>query len=142
MKDNGLNLDDILKIQEDQRKRNLELYKNVLSSAETNIRMYADSGHTSCYYDIPAFVWGYGVVDINKTKEYILGILNKKGFIALADNVEFNRIYINWEMTEVLRKKMLDNKKNDETSVDYIKEKHNNELKEIFLKKKFSKLVN
>ena len=100
-----MSLEDIVKIQEKRRQREIAVYKNVYERARHKINLYAKNGSAACFYKIPNFIFGYPLINIPKTKEYILGRLNHEGFIAIpVDDPE--TIYVSWELSTSKRKEM------------------------------------
>jgi hypothetical protein len=91
-----LSIDELQKIYHEKKKKELLRYKTIFKLTESHIMTEAVKGHFSCIYVIPSFIVGHALIDIPTTMEYIIGLLNHKGFVAIKINE--NTIYISWEV--------------------------------------------
>ena len=107
-----------MKIQQSQKEREAQLYKVVLNAVENYIEINAKNGSVDCMYQVPQFIFGQPPVDIPKTIEYILGVLNHRGFIALQ--ISYDVIYISWELTSILKYKNI--KESDPNKKRYVED--------------------
>ena len=129
-----LTLDHLLKMQEEKKKQEIQLYKVVLTDVENQINIYAKNDKVAFLYQIPSFIFGYPIIDVPKTMEYIIGVLNHKGFIAIQVNP--NVIYISWELTSVLRNKYIKDQKRIKNDLINVEAKRESELTETLVQNK------
>ena len=99
-----MSLPDILRIQEEKKQKEINLYKLIYERVHNKINRQAASNSVACLYQIPKIIYGFPLIDIPKTMEYIIKILTEKGFIAFP--ISHNTIYISWEISNVLKKEI------------------------------------
>lgn len=99
-----MSLLEIARIQEARKNRELEVYKNIFEKVQYKIYIFAANGSKACIYEIPSFIFGFPLIDIPKTMEYIIGRLNNQGFVAFQ--VSAQEIYINWDLSAQKRKEL------------------------------------
>jgi hypothetical protein len=95
---------EIAKIQEARKNKELEVYKNIFTRVQYKIYIYASKGSSACIYKIPNFIFGYPLINVPKTMEYVIGRLTHQGFIAFKYDEE--HIYINWDLSKQKRKEL------------------------------------
>ena len=91
------------------KKTELEKYKlfdSVIKRCHNRIKLTADNKKTECYYQIPPFIFGKPLYDMDELKEYVMKSLKLNGF-ALKEYPDYY-IYINWDIT---KKEVKENKK-------------------------------
>lgn len=136
-----MSLSKIVAIQEAKRQKDIDKFKKIYKMAESKINKYAEYGSKACLYQIPTYVYGYPLVDIPKTMEYLLARLNHKGFIAFEYVVEgqpCDSIYISWDLASLKNQEMREDKKEIMRSKLMMDEKKENEKSNDLL---FSSLV-
>ena len=130
-----MSLEQIVKIQQDRKKREMQLYEKVYDRVKDRINNYAKHQSQACYYQIPNYIYGYPMIDIPKTMEYVLANLNHEGFIAFQIDNYHDWIYISWELSAIKQKEMALNKrhkkKKSRVSLEEEKEKRDDELLQI-----------
>ncbi len=115
-----------------------ESYEILLEKIYKKIQKAADNNSYTCYYEIPTFVVGYPIYDLNRCIAYIISQIRQSGFIAKFINP--NNIYISWNPTDIKleKSKFINNKKL--MLEEIIKDKHilnpsNNNTFNLSLKK-------
>lgn len=108
----SLRLDDIAKMKEAKKAKELEIYKSIYVMVENTIRVNVNAGNNSCYFKIPPFLVGYPTINMDKTSEYIIGLLNHNQFFA--ERLGPNTIYISWENYD----KVYNQKKNIKNNIN------------------------
>ena len=89
-----LNITDLhSKINEKQLKR-LEIYDTVLVKCHHRIKYNSDHHQTHCFFQIPEFIIGIPIYDINEMNKYIINSLKSNGFNI--DYIEPNWVFIEW----------------------------------------------
>jgi len=91
--------------------KKFETFDKILQRCHNKIKLYAQNKKTECIYNIPEFIIGVPLYDINELSEYLLSSLNKNGFIL--KQIPPNYIYISWD---------LKNKKNIKVKKEKVKE--------------------
>jgi hypothetical protein len=127
-----MSLEQIVKIQEDRKRREMELYDKVYDRVKDRINNYAKHQSQACFWQVPNYVYGYPLLNVPKTMEYILANLNHEGFIAFQVDGYTDWIYISWELSAVKRKEMAERKRKkgrkSRISLEEEKEKRDDEL--------------
>ena len=74
----------IHELYESARKKELkkfETFDKILQRCHNKITLYAENRKTECIYEVPGFIIGVPLYDINELREYLVSSLNKNGFI-------------------------------------------------------------
>jgi hypothetical protein len=132
-----MSLHEILEIQESRKRKEIALYESIYKLVQSKINRQVSLNSVACLFQIPKVKYGFPLINVPKTMEYILKILNEKGFIAFP--VSHDTIYISWEMSNVLKKQI---KKEENTKKEIIQqeeEKRDDELARLFLRTKLKK---
>jgi len=125
-----INLDRILQLQKEKKKKDLEYYKNIFKMVENKIMKAAEYNYMYTTFTVPAFIFGLPPIDIPRTLEYITGLLNRKGFITIP--VSFDTVFISWDLVSEHEKEMKKKEKNYNNEVSEI---HNNNSLSNIMKK-------
>lgn len=133
-----MNLEDIVKIQEERRDREKRLFEDLYMRASTKIKQYVTGGSQACIYTVPNFIFGYPLIDVPKATEFLLARLNHEGFIAFQVEKTADKIYISWELSELERRKMIKRKKEQQSkvSIEAEKEKRDDDLMQALVSAK------
>jgi hypothetical protein len=102
----------IHKLYESSRRKELskfETFDKILKRCHNKITLYAENRKTECIYEVPEFIIGVPLYDINELKEYIISSLNKNGFIL--KQLPPNWIYISWDIENKKKKNVKIEKK-------------------------------
>ena len=97
-----MSLKSIIAIQEEKKKKEFEIFKTVYKRVEQYIIHNVSIGSQACIYTIPEFIWGYPLIDIPRTMNYLLYELNNKGFICYQ--IDPRNIYITWDLNVIKQK--------------------------------------
>jgi hypothetical protein len=76
-----------------------ESYEILLEKIYKKIQKAADNNSYTCYYEIPTFIVGYPIYNLNRCIAYIISQIRQSGFIAKFVNP--NSIYISWNPTDI-----------------------------------------
>ena len=99
------------------KKKELEKYKlfdSVLKKCHKKIKSHANNKKIECYYNIPQFVFGEPLYNIDELKDYIIKSLKMNGLHIKG--LENYWIYINWDITKPEVKENKKIKKKDDKS--------------------------
>ena len=83
------------------KKTELEKYKlfdEVLKKCHKKIKLNADNKKTNCVFQVPPFIFGKPLYDIDELKNFLLKSLKMNGF-EIKKLMEYY-IYINWNITK------------------------------------------
>jgi hypothetical protein len=76
-----------------------EVYENILSKCHRRIELMTSHCKLKCFFDIPTYVIGYPLYDLNKCIEFVMESLTKNGFIVKYYFPTY--IYISWDLNEI-----------------------------------------
>ena len=93
-----MSLESIIEIQEQKKIKEKELFKVIYDRAKNVILYNARIGSQACTYRVPKFIFGYPLIDIENTMDYISYKLTHKGFIVFP--IDRETIYISWDLTK------------------------------------------
>lgn len=121
----SLNINDLYNISQKKNIQRLENFDNILKKIHLRIRLSAQQEKTFCFYQIPEFIIGVPLYNVNDLKNYLCNGLEKNGFKILK--MEPNWLFISWEVSQKENKKIIKkNKTNGEfKSIDEFKPKNN-----------------
>lgn len=98
-----LKLDDLYKTAKKKELNRFDTFDKILLKCHNRIKLYADNRHTECLYNIPNFVIGIPLYNVNDLQEYIVSSLKKNGLIIKELN--YNWIYISWNFDKIPKNK-------------------------------------
>jgi len=91
-----INMKDLYtKINEKSLKR-MELYDSILKKCHNRILYNSSLQRKYCFYQIPEFIIGTPLYDINELRNYVMNSLKTNGFDLLY--VEPNWLFIHWDV--------------------------------------------
>jgi|TARA_B110000858_G_scaffold89583_1_gene103539 hypothetical protein len=105
----------IHKLYESSRRKELkkfETFDKILQRCHNKITLYAENRKTECIYEVPEFIIGVPLYNINELKEYLISSLNKNGFIL--KQLPPNWIYISWDIENKKKMKVKVEKKRED----------------------------
>ena len=105
----------IHKLYESSRKKELkkfETFDKILQRCHNKITLYAENRKTECIYEVPGFIIGVPLYDINELREYLVSSLNKNGFIL--KQIPPNWIYISWDIKNKKKMKIKSEKRKED----------------------------
>jgi len=89
--------------------KRLKKFDDILLQIHRRIKYHAGLEQTYCLYNIPEFIFGTPLYNINDLKNYIMNTLKKNGFKILYFHP--NTIFISWDVENKIENKDK-NKKN------------------------------
>ncbi len=90
---------DIYRNIKEKNNKKKESYDILLEKIYKKIQKASDNFAYFCYYDVPTFVVGYPIYNLNRCIAYLILQIRKSGFIAKFINP--NTIYISWNPIEI-----------------------------------------
>ena len=111
----SLNINDLYGTIHEKNIKRLEHFDNILKKIHSRIRCCAQKEETYCFFQIPEFIFGVPLYNINDLRKYLIDSLEKNGFKMLY--VDPNWLFISWEVKQPTiedskRKKKSEEKKN------------------------------
>ncbi len=95
----GLHLKDVLQTVKRRGEHHRVTFDKVLDKCNRLIERSVSIKNASCFYQVPEFMIGYPLYDINDCINYMYGILTKNGF--LVKYYFPNVFYISWHEEEI-----------------------------------------
>ena len=95
----SLNIKDLNHSINKRKLKRLELYNSILEKVHHRIKFNADLEKTFCFYNIPEFIIGTPLYNVEELKNYIITALKKNGFKLL--HIEPNWLFISWNTSEI-----------------------------------------
>ena len=94
----------------ERKERQTECYQRVLYLCHQKIRFVTELKELRCFFNIPEYVVGFPIMDIDSCTKYIISSLNADGFLVYR--VAPRTLYISWDFEEIERKSGNHNKEN------------------------------
>ena len=104
-----LNINDLYDSINNKNYKRMEKFDNILIQIHRRIKYHADLEQTFCLYNIPEFIFGTPLYNVNDLKNYIIITLKKNGFKILYFHP--NTIFISWDVENKIKNKNKKNKK-------------------------------
>lgn len=99
----SLNINNLYdKINERNTKR-IEKFDNILKKVHARIIYNANLEKTYCFFQIPEFIIGVPLYNVNDLKQYILSSLKKNGFKLIY--IDPNWLFIGWDLNSIKKPK-------------------------------------
>ncbi len=89
-----LKMHDLFEKSNQKQLKRMEIYDDVLVKCHKRIQYNSQLERTYCFYQIPEFILGVPLYNVNDMKEYIINSLKKNGFQIMY--IEPNWVFINW----------------------------------------------
>jgi len=89
-----LKIDDLYKTAKKKELVKYETFDKILIKCHNRIKLYADNRKTECIYNIPSFIIGIPLYDVDDLQEYIVSSLKKNGLVV--KEYTNNWIFISW----------------------------------------------
>ena len=89
----------IHKLYESSRRKELskfETFDKILKRCHNKITLYAENRKTECIYEVPEFIIGVPLYNIEDLKEYLMKSLKKDGFEYMY--IDPNWLFVTWEL--------------------------------------------
>ena len=89
-----LNIKELYSTINEKTLKRMELYDDVLKKCHSRIKYNSNLERTYCFFQIPEFIIGVPLYNINDMKTYIINSLENNGFQLLY--IEPNWLFITW----------------------------------------------
>ncbi len=98
-----LNILDLHRTINEKKERQSVCFENVLGKIHKKIEKSAAEKKLRCVYEIPTFIFGLPLFDLNDCIEFVMNELKVNGFIV---KYYFpNMLYISWDFEEINKEK-------------------------------------
>ncbi len=98
-----LNILDLHRSIHEKKERNTLCFEKVLEMAHNRIIKTTESKQLRCIFEVPSFIFGYPLFDLNECIAYVTTELKSNGFVV---NYAFpNKLYISWDLEEIEEEK-------------------------------------
>jgi hypothetical protein len=98
-----LNILDLHRTINEKKERQTVCFENVLSRIHKKIQKSADEKKLRCVYEIPTFIFGLPLFDLNDCIEFVMSELKANGFIVTYYFP--NMLYVSWDFEEINKNK-------------------------------------
>ncbi len=111
----SLNMDELYQTINSKKLKRYETYDSILKKVHTRIKYNARLEQTFCFFQIPEFIFGVPLYNVQELKHYIVTSLKKNKFELLL--IEPNWLFISWESSN--SKKQVSKPKQIKKQSDY-----------------------
>lgn len=99
----SLNINDLYDTINNKNKVRMEKFDMILKRIHSRIKYNANLERTFCFFQIPEFIIGIPLYNVNDLRNYLINSLKKNGFTILY--VEPNWLFINWDFSSMKKPK-------------------------------------
>ena len=92
----SLNINDLYETMYQKNINRYQKFDEILKCIHNRIKLYAKHERTYCFYQIPEFIIGVPLYNINDLRLYLINSLQKNGFQLMYFNP--NMLFITWEI--------------------------------------------
>jgi hypothetical protein len=79
--------------------KNTECFEKVVDSCHKKIVAQTKNNKQHCFYEVPMYVFGFPIFDLNKCIEYLINSLESDGFFVKYYFPKY--LYISWDFDEI-----------------------------------------
>lgn len=94
-----LNILELHRTLNDLKYKNIECFEKVVESCHKKIMSQTKSNKQNCFYEVPMYVFGFPIFDLNKCIEYLINSLESDGFLVKYFFPKY--LYISWDFEEI-----------------------------------------
>lgn len=99
----SLNILDIQRKLHQRSDKTVACYEKVLEICHKQIMFNCDRKRHRFFFEVPEYMFGYPIFDVNDAIRFVVDALTKNGFLAIYYFPKF--IYVSWDMEEIERHK-------------------------------------
>jgi hypothetical protein len=92
-----LNLNELYNTINEKTLKRMEVYDSILQKCHHRIKYNSKLEKTYCFYQIPTFIFGTPIYNIDDMISYVKNSLTKNGFQIMT--IEPNWLFIRWDMS-------------------------------------------
>lgn len=94
-----LNILDLHRKIHQQSSKTTACFERVLDLCHRKIVFLSDKKHMRFFFEVPEYLFGYPLFDMNDAIKYVIEALTQNGFLAVYYFPKF--IYVSWDLTEI-----------------------------------------
>lgn len=103
-----LSLADLYALKNKKDKIKTNTFNVIIEKCHTKIKNIAEQGGMNIFYEIPRFLLGYPLYDIDQCLEFVVDALRQNGLLVQILPFPNNyTIYVSWKPTDVKNRKQL-----------------------------------
>ena len=92
----SLNINSLYETMYEKNVKRYQKFDDILKRLHNRIKYHAKNEKTFCFFQIPEFIIGVPLYNINDLKEYLIQSLQKDGFEYMY--IEPNWLFVTWEL--------------------------------------------
>lgn len=94
-----LNILELHRTINEKNERKTECYEKVLEMCHRKIQVGAENRQVRCMFEVPEYIYGYPIYDINACIRYVMTSLQSNGFLV---RYYFPKcLYVSWDFEEI-----------------------------------------
>jgi hypothetical protein len=94
-----LNILELHRTINEKNDRKMECYEKVLEMCHRKIQIGAENKQLRCLFEVPEYIYGYPIYDLNNCIKYVIKSLQTNGFLAHYYFPKY--IYVSWDFEEM-----------------------------------------
>lgn len=98
-----LNIMDIHRSMNERKNKITECFDRILEKCHRKILQVAKQNQMTCFFEVPDFMLGYPLYDLNECVTYVINQLKANGFLTVYYFPRF--VYISWDLEEIEKHK-------------------------------------
>ena len=98
-----LNILDLHRNMNEKKLKRTACFEKVLETCHKKIVTCSQNNKLNCFYEVPDYVIGYPLFDLNECIRFLIDCLTKNGFLAIYYFPRY--IYISWDFEEIEKAK-------------------------------------
>lgn len=103
-----INLQELYNMQKKKLKNRTKCFDHIIELCHRRIRNVSSYTGQNTFYEIPGFIVGYPLYNLNECITYVVEALRKNGFlIQILPPPQIGVIYISWDPRELMPKKAI-----------------------------------
>lgn len=98
-----LNIMDIHRAMNERKNKRNECFDKVLERCHRKILQCSHQHMLSCFYEVPEYMFGFPIYDLNECITYVMESLQANGFLSYYYFPKY--VYVSWDLKEIERQR-------------------------------------
>lgn len=94
-----LNILDLQRKINERSAKTTACFERVLEICHKKILFHCDRKHMRFFFEVPEYMFGYPLFDINDAIRYVIDALTRNGFLAIYYFPKY--VYVSWDIDEI-----------------------------------------
>lgn len=94
-----LNILDLHRSMNERKLKRTACFEKVLENCHKKIKASAANNKYKIYYEVPDYMMGYPLYDLNECIKFVVDSLNRNGFLAVYYFPRY--VYVSWDFEEI-----------------------------------------